>query len=106
MLPVNSICMISRRLIAAALLAFGLAQSTKAQDWTQWRGPTRDGLVPAANVPASWPDSLRRVWRVEIGEGYSSPIVADGRAFVHSRRDPDEIVMAIELTSGKFLWQQ
>jgi outer membrane protein assembly factor BamB len=99
-------CMISRRFVTAVLLAFVLIQPVSAQDWTQWRGPTRDGLVPAANVPISWPDSLRRVWRVEIGEGYSSPIVADGRVFVHSRRDPDEIVMAIELTSGKNLWQQ
>ncbi len=98
--------MISHRLIAVVLFMFGFTQSTGAQDWTQWRGPTRDGLVPAANVPVSWPDSLRRAWRIEIGEGYSSPIVADGRVFVHSRRDPDEIVMAIELTSGKILWQQ
>jgi outer membrane protein assembly factor BamB len=98
--------MISRRFIVATLLTFGCAQSTKAQDWTQWRGPTRDGLVPAANVPASWPDSLRRVWRVEIGEGYSSPIVADGRVFVHSRRDPEEIVTTLDFASGKIIWQQ
>jgi outer membrane protein assembly factor BamB len=93
-------------LIAATLSLLLYGQSAGAQDWTQWRGPTRDGLVTAANVPASWPDSLRRVWRVEIGEGYSSPIVADGRVFVHSRRDPDEIVMALDLAGGKILWQQ
>jgi outer membrane protein assembly factor BamB len=102
----KNVYMISRWFIAAAFLIFGLIQSANAQDWTQWRGPTRDGLVPAANVPASWPDSLRRVWRVEIGEGYSSPIVADGRVFVHSRRDPEEIVTALDLASGKILWQQ
>ncbi len=98
--------MISRRLIAAALLGFGLAQSVNAQDWPQWRGPTRDGIVAAANVPAAWPDSLRRVWRVDIGEGYSSPVVAARRVFVHSRRDPEEIVTALDLASGKILWQQ
>ncbi len=93
-----------RLTILAAL--FALAQSSFAQDWPQWRGPTRDGLVLAASAPKSWPDSLRRVWRVEIGEGYSSPIVANGRAFVHSRRDPEEIVTALDLASGKILWQQ
>jgi outer membrane protein assembly factor BamB len=102
----ENICTISCWLIAAAFLTFGFAQSTNAQDWTQWRGPKRDGIVPAANAPASWSDSLRRVWRVEIGEGYSSPVVADSRVFVHSRRDPDEIVTALDLTSGKILWQQ
>jgi outer membrane protein assembly factor BamB len=36
--------------------------------------------------------------------GYSSPVVADGRVFVLSRRDPDEIVSAFDLASGKPLW--
>jgi outer membrane protein assembly factor BamB len=92
--------------VVAALCACGLAQATYAQDWTQWRGPARDGTVPAKNSPASWPESLKRVWRVEVGEGYSSPVVAHGRAFVHSRRDPEELVTAINLADGKILWQQ
>jgi outer membrane protein assembly factor BamB len=32
--------------------------------------------------------------------------VAGGRVFLHSRRDPDEIVTAIDLATGKVLWQQ
>ena len=83
-----------------------LAQATYAQEWTQWRGPGRDGIVPAKNTPASWPESFKRVWRVEVGEGYASPVVANGRAFVHSRRDPEELVTAINLADGKILWQQ
>ena len=43
---------------------------------------------------------------MEIGEGYSSPVVANGRAFLHSRRDPEEIVTAIDLATGKVVWQQ
>lgn len=101
---VTSTRFISFRLVVVALLVF--AYAVQAQDWRQWRGPTRDGIVPAASAPKAWPDSLRRVWRVEIGEGYSSPVVAEGRVFVHSRRDPDEIVTALDLASGKILWQQ
>jgi outer membrane protein assembly factor BamB len=93
-------------LVITALFACGLAPATSAQDWTQWRGPARDGTVPPRNTPASWPESLKRVWRVEVGEGYSSPVVAHGRAFVHSRRDPEELVSAINLVDGKILWQQ
>jgi outer membrane protein assembly factor BamB len=76
------------------------------QEWSQWRGPTRDGAIAAASLPATWPASVQRVWRVESGEGYSSPVVAAGRVFVHSRRDPEEIVTAIDLQSGKVMWQQ
>jgi outer membrane protein assembly factor BamB len=79
--------------------------SLYAQDWAQWRGPSRDGAVPAASTPA-WPAAWKRAWRAEVGEGYSSPIVANGRVFVHGRRDPDEIVTAIDLASGKIAWEQ
>ncbi len=78
----------------------------QAQDWNQWRGLTRDGVVAAALLPAAWPATVVRSWRVDVGEGYSSPVVAAGRVFVHSRRDPDEIVTAIDLASGAVLWRQ
>lgn len=77
-----------------------------AQDWTQWRGPARDGSVLSKYAPASWPPSLKQSWRVEIGEGYSSPVVAGGKVFVLGRRDPEEIVASINLADGKVLWQQ
>ena len=76
-----------------------------AQDWNQWRGPSRDGAVPAASTP-KWPSAWKRAWRTDVGEGYSSPVVSNGRAFVHSRRDPDEVVTAIELATGNVAWQQ
>jgi outer membrane protein assembly factor BamB len=96
----------TRYLIAIALLVSGLTPLAAAQDWSQWRGPSRDGLVPAASAPTSWPASLRRTWRVEIGEGYSSPIVSRGSVFVHGRKDPEEVVIALNLATGKVIWQQ
>jgi outer membrane protein assembly factor BamB len=95
------------RLIIGSIFAFFAAATVvSAQEWTQWRGPGRDGSVSTKNAPAAWPESLKRSWRVEIGEGYSSPVVAGGRVFVHGRRDPEEIVAGINLADGKVLWQQ
>lgn len=102
----SKVNLIWRHVVVGTFLAFGFAQSANAQDWTQWRGPSRDGVVPAASAPSSWPESLRRVWRVEIGEGYASPIVSRGRVFIHSRRDPEEVVTAIDLAKGEIIWQQ
>jgi outer membrane protein assembly factor BamB len=81
-----------------------LSVSTSAAQWPQWRGPSRNGVVTAAGTP-KWPADWKRAWRVEVGEGYSSPVVSGGRAFVHSRRDPDELVTAIDLATGKVAWQ-
>ena len=95
-------------LLAVAVLTFSVtsAVTINAQEWTQWRGPLRDGSVSGKNVPSKWPESFARAWRVEVGEGYSSPVVAGGRVFVHSRRDPEEIISAINLADGKLIWEQ
>lgn len=94
--------------ITSSLLSILFVATTiaNAQEWTQWRGPARDGSVVGKYAPATWPESLKQTWRVEIGEGYSSPVVADGKVFVHGRRDPEEIVASINLADGKVLWQQ
>ena len=94
--------------LQACLLLATLGSIISAQEWPQWRGPARNGTVPAASTP-KWPTDpkgWKRAWRVDVGEGYSSPVVAAGRAFVHSRRDPDELVTAIDIATGKVLWQQ
>jgi outer membrane protein assembly factor BamB len=83
--------------IVALLLAGG--------QWPQWRGPNRDGIAPPANVPAAWPEKPTLKWKQPAGEGYSSPVVEAGRVFVHSRQDPEEILTAFDLTSGKTLWR-
>jgi outer membrane protein assembly factor BamB len=89
-------------LVCVVLL--GASHNALAQ-WTQWRGPNRDGVVRAADVPANWPKQPSLKWKQPMGEGYSSPLVDNGRIFVHSRQDSDEIVTAFDLASGKTLWR-
>jgi len=106
-LSLEEVSMNIARLTGGVIVLVLVATSVvNAQEWTQWRGPGRDGLVVSKYAPATWPASLKQTWRVEIGEGYSSPVVADGKVFVHGRRDPEEIVAAVNLSDGKLLWQQ
>ena len=90
-------------LVVVFIFVASTVATTFAQ-WPQWRGPNRDGVVAAANVPPSWPEKPTVQWTVKTGEGYSTPVVADGRIFVHSRQEPDEIVTALDLATGKQLW--
>lgn len=65
------------------LAVLSLSATTSAQ-WPEWRGPSRDGVVPAAVVPKAWPEALKEGWAAEVGEGYSTPVVDGGRVFVHA----------------------
>ncbi len=98
------------RLIVTALALTGLGQTgltqTPAGEWPQWRGRARDGVVAAGQAPAAWPSAWKAAWSVEVGEGYSSPVASAGRLYIHSRRDPQEVVTALDASSGKPLWEQ
>lgn len=94
------------RTLLFTILLLTFVQSASAQEWSQWRGPARDGSVPAKSSPSAWPKAFRESWRVEVGEGYSSPVISGDRVFVHARRDPEEIVFAINLKDGKVIWQK
>jgi hypothetical protein len=48
--------------LAIALAGLTSVVSAQAQ-WPQWRGPSRDGRVPSAAVPAAWPEKLALKWR-------------------------------------------
>lgn len=95
-----------RRLIVLFACCSLVGDALTAQEWTQWRGTNRDGVIAPEIVPSAWPSAVRRVWRVDVGEGYSSPVISHGRVFVHSRRDPEELVTAVDLASGQVVWQQ
>lgn len=90
------------RQLVVILTAVNLA--TLSAQWPQWRGPSRDGVVAPANVPSAWPAKPALKWTQKVGEGYSTPVVSNGRIFVHSRQDPEEVVTALDLATGKPVW--
>ncbi len=77
-----------------------------AEDWPQWRGPRRDGVAVAFPEPKAWPEKLTLKWKVTVGEGHSSPVVADGKIYVHTRQGDREVVTAMRPENGQTIWQQ
>src|SRR5262245_62592487 len=86
------------------VMAAGLSAQTRSSDWTQWRGPNRDGAIASFTAPATWPDALTRKWKVDVGLGYASPILVGGRLFMFSRRGANEVLAALDAATGKELW--
>lgn len=75
-----------------------------AQDWPQWRGPSRDGVVTSFTPPKNWPDKLKTIWKTAVGIGHSSPVVVGGRIYLLSRQQENEVVSCFDLETGKLLW--
>jgi outer membrane protein assembly factor BamB len=94
-------------LFAAAVLigsaASAIGQSL-AQDYPQWRGRDRDGSASAFTKPKSWPETLTRKWSVEVGEGCATPIVNGNTVYSFTRRGGDEVMSALDASTGKELW--
>lgn len=74
--------------------------------WPCWRGPGRDGWANDFKPPARWPERLERVWQVEVGTGYASPVVSGGCVYQHARQGEDEVVWCFDLETGALKWRQ
>jgi outer membrane protein assembly factor BamB len=94
----------NKTVIVMLVLAVG-QPITFADDWPQWRGPNRDGIAPSSASPKSLPERLTLKWKVAVGAGHASPIVAGGRIYLLTRRDGQETISCLNLASGKPLWQ-
>ena len=80
-----------------------LALLAVAQGWPQFLGPDRNGVYSPGDVsPAAKPV---RVWQKDVGQGFSGPIVSDGRLYLFHRVANRETLEALEGATGKTLWK-
>lgn len=74
--------------------------------WPQWRGSNRDGISKETGIIKTWPaEGPKILWKMPIGEGYSSVSVSGGRIYTMDSRGQDEFVVAIDFATGKELWR-
>src|SRR5688500_11209059 len=53
------------------------------EDWPQWQGPNRNNVWNEVNLLQTFPrEGLKIRWSAEVGPGWSSPVVAQGRVYV------------------------
>jgi len=88
------------------VLALALTGVVRAQDWTQWRGPARDGHIEGFREPASWPKALTKRWSIDVGAGYATPILVGNTVYLFTRVGDDEVMRALDAGTGKELWRK
>jgi len=88
-------------------LLFICTLEAHGDDWPQWRGPDRDGKSSETGLLDKWPaEGPRLLWQAnDLGNGYSTPSVADGLVYVICNKDDsNEEVIALSLVDGTRVW--
>jgi outer membrane protein assembly factor BamB len=77
-----------------------------AADWPQILGPARNGTSTETGLVDGWSrKGPEVVWQRNVGEGYSSPVVASGRLILFHRVGNEDVVQSLEATTGKPQWR-
>jgi len=92
-------------IIAFALWTAG-AGLVSAADWPQYRGANRDGKVSGFEGPETWPAALTEKWKISVGDGVASPTLVDGKIYVYTREEGDEILRCLDADTGEEIWRQ
>ncbi len=97
----------SRNLIVSLSVAPILALFARADDWPQWRGLTRDGISREKGWTDQFPDQGPPiVWKAAVGLGFSSFVVAGGKAYTAGHANGSDTVYCFDAITGKEVWKQ
>lgn len=99
------LCRAMNAIVLVVLFTAGVMAQSAGPDWPQWRGPTRDGVVTSFTAPPSWPEHLTLGWRVEVGDGYATPVLVGNRIYMLTRQGDDEVMRALDVDTGRTVWQ-
>ncbi len=91
------------RFFSASL--FVLSVSVDAADWPQWRGPNRDGVVvDKAHSLEKLSADPKVLWKIDVGPGQSSPVLAAGRLVYTDAQGDNETAHCLDAATGKAIW--
>src|SRR5687768_7569098 len=88
-------------LVGIACLTF----TSVGSNWSNWRGPTGNGVAPQGDYVTKWSESENVVWKIALpGRGASTPIIWEKKIFLTYGKDADNMLGCFDW-NGKTLWQ-
>ncbi len=83
-----------------------LSPDAVTANWPRFLGPTDDCHTTETMLLDSFPEGgLTKVWEIEKGSGYTSPVIVDGRLVFFDRINGEEITDCLDPETGKRFWQ-
>lgn len=93
-------------ILRQALVALVFLPCVQGADWPQWRGPGGQGHAPeAAKPPLTWSEGENVRWKTPLpGRGWSSPVIADGVAWMTAAHEtaakPEDAERRLKANTG------
>ena len=100
--------MTMRSIVRCLLLSLiaGAVLPITADDWPHWRGPRFNGISTEKNWTTAWPkEGPKQLWKANVGIGFSSTAVADGRVFTMGNRNGEDTVYCLGARIGATVWK-
>lgn len=96
----------TKQLLCVTCVLSVLTASAMAADWPNWRGPNLDAISTETDWNPLALNNVKIVWQSNIGIGFSSVSVADGRAYVmgNINRNTD-VLYCFDALSGQERWR-
>jgi outer membrane protein assembly factor BamB len=93
-------------LLTSAIVAIAALSAAEPPDWSRFRGPNGSGVSTAAEVPTEFGPGRNLLWRIELPQGHSSPILHGDRIYLTAFRGDELFTIAIDRQKGKVLWER
>lgn len=77
-----------------------------AEDWPRWMGPRGDQISKETDILAKIEQPPKELWSAKVGQGYSSPIAYQGKIYLFSVVNKQDVLHCFDAASGKVLWEQ
>jgi outer membrane protein assembly factor BamB len=88
------------------LLALLVLAAASPAEWSRFRGPNGSGLSETTGLPAEFGPDRNVIWKTELPQGFSSPIVHGNRIFLTGLRADTLLTFAVDRGTGKVLWER
>jgi outer membrane protein assembly factor BamB len=91
--------------LASCLLLFLASAASAATDWSRFRGPNGSGVAQTTGLPDRMSPETT-VWKVELGKGWSSPVLWQDKVVVTAETGPGKrAVMMLNAKDGSEVWR-
>jgi len=77
-----------------------------AADWPMFRGPNGSGVSSDKGLPVEFGPAKNLIWRVPLGTGHSSPVIAGDRIFLTAVEEDKLYTLSLRKSDGKLLWKR